>query len=101
MKHEELLTELESLTAAMEDAIAIISGTIADGAGAGPTLKRLLAGQTAAQQQLGANSWRDRLLRSSVRLVALKARPESSADPELQTLIDSVLAGRQKNDSRH
>lgn len=85
----------------MEDALAIIAGALSDSTSAGPTLKRLLAGQAAAQQQLGANSWRDRLLRSSMRLVALKARPESSADPELQTLIDSVLASRQKNDSRH
>lgn len=101
MTNEELLGELESLVEAMEQTLAIISGTIAELRGPPRVLRYMLAQKGAVEQYHGPNEWRDRLMRDMVRIVALKARPFAANDPELQSLIGSVLqapvANSQKN----
>lgn len=101
MTNEELLRELESLVEAMEQTLAIISGTVAELRGPDLVLKHMLAAKGATESYHGPNQWRDRLVRDTLRIVALKARPLAADDPELQSLIASVLqapvANSQKN----
>lgn len=91
MNMEELLEELESLVDAMGQTMAIMAGTLAEVRGPDHVLRQILGAKGAAETYHGPNQWRDRLLRDMVRIVALKARSAAVNDPELQTLIASVL----------
>ncbi len=101
MTNEELLIELETLVSAMEDSLAVIAGTIAEVAGPAATLGHLVAGRHGMEVSHGPNEWRDRLLRSAARIVALKARPHAANDPALQDLIARVLQGPHKKSGMH
>ncbi|MDA8092325.1 MAG: hypothetical protein M0T84_00165 [Betaproteobacteria bacterium] len=91
MESKKLLEELNALVNAIEDSFAIIAGTIAEQADPATTLKRILSGTDAMKAMHGQSEWRERLMRSALKIVAMKARPASSNDPELQSLIASVL----------
>lgn len=107
MDQDELLHELEALVTAMEQSLAIITGTLAEAAGPGPTLQRLVQGQQSMERLHGANDWRDRLMGSSVKLAGIMAmsvlnRGVSQGepdDPDLRVLIDSALSGRLPQDA--
>lgn len=101
MTNEEILKELESLVTAMEESLAIISGSVAAISEAPLLLKNLLSAKHAIEQQHGENEWRDRLMRSSLRIVALKSRPAAESDPALKSLITSVLEGQHKKSDMH
>lgn len=109
MEQKQMLQELERLVIAMEESLAIVTGTIAEAAGPAATLHRLLEGNKAFDTLLGPNDWRDRLLRSSKKLVAMKALTKldmdvgqgHSDDPLLRSLIATVLAGRLEDDPMH
>lgn len=101
METEDLLRELESLVEAMEQTLTMITGTIAETTDPKRTLQHLLAAKGAAENTHGTNPWRDRLLRDSIRIVALKARPQAANDPALQTLIASVLEAPVGRDQKH
>lgn len=101
LSNEELLQELEQLVAAMEDSLAIIAGTISETTDPRLTLMNLCAAKEAIEANHGQNDWRDRLLRSALKISALKARSQSSTDPSLQSLISSVLGGQKTSDPTH
>ena len=101
MDNEQLLKELESLVSAMEESLAIITGTICETSDPAPVLMNLSAAEEAMKTNSGPNEWRDRLLRSSLKIAALKARSAGSNDPALQALISSVLGNRKKTDKTH
>lgn len=91
MDNNELLEELESLVDAIGQCFALMSGTLSRLHGADAVLRQVLDAKGALEQYHGANAWRDRLIRDMVRIVAIQARQAAPADPELQTLIASVL----------
>ena len=101
MDDKEILKELESLVCAMEQSLAIITGTISETNDPRQTLRNLIASSDAAKTHHGPNEWRDRLMRSSLKIAALKARTVAANDPALQTLIASVLGDRKKTDKTH
>lgn len=101
MNDKEILKELESLVCAMEESLAIITGTISETSDPRLLLMNLCAGHDAAKTNYGTNDWRDRLMRSSLKIAALKARTVAANDPALQTLIASVLGDRKKTDKTH
>ncbi|MFA6015879.1 MAG: hypothetical protein WC742_12515 [Gallionellaceae bacterium] len=100
MNNEELLKELESLVCAMEESLAIITGTISETSDPVKTFQNILAGEEALQKTHGPNEWRDRLMQSARKIAALKARNDLN-DPALQTLISNVLSGRVDSDKSH
>lgn len=99
--NEELLQELEALVVAMEDSLAVIAGTICETSDPRRTLMNLCAGRDAIRANHGANEWRDRLLRSALKISALKARSKAAGDPTLQSLIASVLGEKTASESTH
>ncbi|HEY4698700.1 MAG TPA: hypothetical protein VIH29_11960 [Gallionella sp.] len=101
MNNEDILKELESLVCATEESLAIITGTISETSDPRRVLMNLCAGIEAAKTNNGQNDWRDRLMRSSLKIAALKARTAGSNDPVLQTLISNVLGDRKKTDQTH
>lgn len=109
METDALLHELEQLVMAMEDSLAIIAGTISETSDPAKTLANLVAGAKSVASHHGDNEWRDRLLRSALRLTALKARAQIEAsarhgapeDPALRSLIASVLGGRSDEEQTH
>ncbi len=101
MTQEELLQELESLVSAMEESLSIITGAISEISGPKRVLMNLVAASQVMRQTHGLNEWRDRLMRSPLRIAALKARPLAANDPELQTLISSVLGDQKPTDRPH
>ena len=93
----------------MEDSLAVIAGTISETTDPAKTLANLVAGARSVEAHHGANAWRDRILRSALRLTALKARSQIDAaaalglpdDPALRSLIANVLGGRRDEDQTH
>ncbi|MDR0770732.1 MAG: hypothetical protein LBE75_05990 [Burkholderiales bacterium] len=101
MTNEELLMELENLVIAIEDTFTAITGAICENTSPSRTLKNLLAAETALNVNHGPNEWRDRLFRSPLKIAALKSRAQAVNDPELQSLISSVLSGKTEDDPTH
>ena len=93
MTNEELLQELEQLVVALEDSFAVVTGVVAETGDPVATLRQLVAAKDAIGIARGKNGWRDRLLRSSVKIAAMKAAPHAGDDPALQTLIAISLGG--------
>ncbi len=101
MNNEQILKELEALVCAMEESLAIIIGTISETSDASQLLRNLIASSDAANTHYGPSEWRNRLMHSSLKIAALKARNSGSNDSALQTLIASVLGDRKKTDQTH
>lgn len=101
MNNKELVKELNELVIAIEDSLTVLAGTIARQTGPAMTLANLVTGENAAIAQHGKNAWRDRLLGSAKKIVAIQARPLAADDPDLQSLISSVLSGRTDADPQH
>lgn len=101
MDNEQLLKELELLVQAMEESLAIIAGTISETTDPRRTLMNFVSAKEAIEAHHGVNEWRDRLLRSALKICALKARSQAANDPILQNLISSVLGDRKDGDSMH
>lgn len=109
MEQEQLLHELEQLVEAIEDSLAVIAGTISETSDPAMTLANLVAGSKSVQALHGDNAWRERLLRSALKLTALKARSKIDAqvaaghsdDLPLRVLIANVLGGREEDDPMH
>lgn len=101
MNNEDILRELESLVCAVEESLAIITGTISETSDPRQLLMNLCASSAAAKMNYGPNEWRDRLMHSSLKIAALKARSLNLNDPTLQILISTVLGDRKETDKTH
>lgn len=101
MSNEELLREMESLVEAIEQALMVTVGAIAETTDPVAVLRNVLAGEQAMSNEFGPNGWRDRLLRKMQLVAALKARPLASSDAGLQALIATLLTPQQDPDQTH
>ena len=101
LTNDELRRELDQLVAAMEESLAVIAGTIAETGDPQQTLMHLCAAKQSIEHHHGPNAWRDRLLRSALKICALKVRSSNPDDPALQSLAATVLGGRQNSDQTH